>query len=135
VLSLDEPLYATVQSPPARQAPEGGAVVAAIRYGARSAALDRPQLEALVSTAGVAPDDVVVRRFLARMSVYSALPLAETGGLAGRPGIDDTGVPGVSMAGDWVGPEGLLADASLASGRAAGLRAGRDRPDSSIVVT
>ncbi len=35
VLAIDEPLYATVQSPPAHQAPEGQAVVAAIRYGAR----------------------------------------------------------------------------------------------------
>ncbi len=77
----------------------------------------------------------MVRRFLARMSVYGALPLASTGGLAGRPGIDDTGVPGITMAGDWVGPEGLLADAAMASGHAAGLRAAQDRPDSSIVVT
>ena len=30
-----------------------------------------------------------------------------------------TGVPGVFMAGDWVGPEGLLADTALASGQAA----------------
>ena len=134
VLSLDEPLYATVQSPPARQAPEGGAVVAALRYGARSAAQDRPQLESLVATAGVGGQDVVVRRFLARMVVYSALPLASGGGLAGRPGIEDTGVRGVTMAGDWIGPVGLLADASLASGHAAGGLAGRGRPDSSIVV-
>lgn len=129
VLSLDEPVYATVQSPPARQAPTGGAVVAALRYGARSAALDRPQLESLVATAGVAQEDVVVRRFLARMSVYGALPLASTGGLAGRPGIDHTGLPGVTMAGDWVGPDGLLADAALASGHAAGIRAAQDHPD------
>jgi phytoene dehydrogenase-like protein len=134
VLSLDEPVYATVQSPPARQGPDGGAVVAAIRYGARSASLDRPELEALVATAGVGPTDVVTRRFLASMTVYGALPTASTGGLAGRPGIDDTGVPGVTMAGDWVGPRGLLADASLASGHAAGSRAGQDRPDSPIVV-
>ena len=42
VVSLDDPLYVTVQSPPAHQAPEGQAVVAAIRYGARSAQEDRP---------------------------------------------------------------------------------------------
>lgn len=135
VLGLDEPVYVTVQSPPARQAPVGGAVVAALRYGARSAAEDRPELEALATAAGVAEEDVVVRRFLARMTVYGALPLASTGGLGGRPGIDDTGVPGVTMAGDWIGPEGLLADAAIASGHAAGLRAAQDRPDSSIVVT
>ena len=134
VLSLDDPLYATVQSPPARQAREGGAVVAAVRYGARTAAQDRPQLESLVATAGVGEQDVVVRRFLARMVVYSALPLATAGGLAGRPGIEDTGVPGVTMAGDWIGPVGLLGDAALASGHAAGSLAGRGRPDSSIVV-
>jgi phytoene dehydrogenase-like protein len=123
VLSLDDPVYVTVQSPPARQAPDGGAVVAAIRYGARGADEDRPQLEALTARAGVAPADVVTRRFLAHMTVSGALPRAGSGGMAGRPGVDDTGVPGVTMAGDWVGPVGLLADASLASGRAAGLRA------------
>jgi pyruvate/2-oxoglutarate dehydrogenase complex dihydrolipoamide dehydrogenase (E3) component len=30
---------------------------------------------------------------------------------------------GVFVAGDWVGPQGLLADAAFASGRAAGLAA------------
>ncbi len=53
VLSLDAPCYVTVQSPPARQAPEGCAVVAAIRYGARAAEVDRPQLEAMVASAGI----------------------------------------------------------------------------------
>jgi phytoene dehydrogenase-like protein len=134
VLSLDDPLYATVQSPPARQAPEGEAVVAAIRYGARSADEDRPQLEQLVVDAGVRPDEVVTSRFLAHLSVTGTLPRAATGGLAGRPGVGDTGVPGVSMAGDWVGPVGLLADASLASGQAAGRLAVGDHPGSAKMV-
>jgi pyruvate/2-oxoglutarate dehydrogenase complex dihydrolipoamide dehydrogenase (E3) component len=30
---------------------------------------------------------------------------------------------GIYVAGDWVGPEGMLADASLASGQAAGAAA------------
>ncbi len=134
VLSLDDPLYATVQSPPARQAARGGAVMAIIRYGARSATQDRPQLEELMTTAGAGRDDVVVRRFLAHMTVSNALPLASSGGLAGRPAVGDTGVPGVTMAGDWVGPVGLLADASLASGYAAGRRAGQDRSGSVRMV-
>ena len=134
VLSLDDPVYATVQSPPARQAAGHGAVMAVIRYGARSAAEDRPQLDELAATAGVGHDDVVVRRFLSRMTVSGALPLASRGGLIGRPGIGDTGVPGVLMAGDWVGPVGLLADASLASGYAAGRLAGHDRPVSTKMV-
>ena len=74
LLSLDEPLYATVQSPPARQAPEGQAVVAAIRYGARSANEDRPQLEQFVLDAGVRADEVVTSRFLAHLRVTGALP-------------------------------------------------------------
>ncbi len=135
VLSLDEPLYVTVQSPPARQAPTGQAVVAVIRYGARSAAEDRPQLEDHASHAGVRPGDVVVSRFLAHISVAGALPRAATGGLAGRPKVEDSGVPGVAIAGDWVGPVGLLPDASLASGRASGHLVGQDRPNSSKMVT
>jgi phytoene dehydrogenase-like protein len=134
VLSLDDPLYATVQSPPARQAVGHAAVLAVIRYGARSAAADRPQLEKLSAMAGVDGKDVVVRRFLAHMTVSGALPLATEGGLAGRPGVEDTGMPGVTMAGDWVGPVGWLADASLASGYAAGSLAGRDGPGSTKMV-
>jgi hypothetical protein len=134
VLSVDEPLYVTVQSPPARQAPEGRAVVAAIRYGARSVQEDRPQLEQLVLQAGVRPDQVVTSRFLAHLPVSGALPRAVSGGLAGRPGVEDTGVPGVTMAGDWVGPVGLLADASLASGHAAGRLAVGNRPGSTKMV-
>jgi 2-polyprenyl-6-methoxyphenol hydroxylase-like FAD-dependent oxidoreductase len=134
ILSLDDPVYATVQSPPAHQAPDGQAVVAAIRYGARGADHDRQELERLVARAGVGPDDIVTRRFLAHMTVSGAMPRPASGGLSGRPRVVDSGVPGVTVAGDWVGPHGLLADAALASGHAAGLLSGQDRPDSSIVV-
>jgi phytoene dehydrogenase-like protein len=134
MVSVDDPLYVTVQSPPARQCPDGQAVVAAIRYGARSADEDRPQLERLVVRAGVRPDTVVTSRFLARMTVTGSIPRAVTGGLGGRPTVVDTGVPGVTMAGDWVGPDGLLGDAALASGQAAGRLAAQDRPGSSTMV-
>jgi hypothetical protein len=128
VLSIDDPVYATVQSPPAHQAPEGQAVVAAIRYGARDAASDRSQLDALVAEAGVRPEAVVTRRFLADMTVAGSLPRAESGGLPGRPRVTASGVRGVAVAGDWVGPVGLLADAALASGHDAG-RYALDRLD------
>jgi phytoene dehydrogenase-like protein len=134
VLSLDDPVYATTQSPPARQAPKGQAVVVAIRYGARSAEADRAQLDAVVAEAGVRPGDVVNSRFLAHMTVAGAIPQARNGGLSGRPGVEDTGVPGVTMAGDWVGPAGLLADAALASGHTAGLLSGRDGAGSATMV-
>ncbi len=134
VLSVDEPLYASTQGPPAHQAPDGQAVVAVIRYGARDATQDRHDLEGLAAVAGIRTEDIVTSRFLAHMTVTGTMPRAETGGLAGRPGILDSGVPGVTVAGDWVGPAGLLADASLASGHAAGLSASRGRLRPSTAV-
>ena len=58
---------------------------------------------------------MVERRFLPAMTVAHALPLAEEGGLAGRPGVTRAGAAGVFLAGDWVGPRGMLADAAAAS--------------------
>ena len=49
------------------------------------------------------------------MTVSHSLPLACEDGLAGRPAVSAAGHPNVFLAGDWVGPEGLLADASAAS--------------------
>jgi phytoene dehydrogenase-like protein len=128
VLSIDEPLYATTQSPPARQAPAGQAVMAVIRCGARHPEEDRADLEEHRRRAGVLDRDIVADRFLARMVVAGTLPRAATGGLRGRPTVTATGLPGVFLAGDWVGPEGLLADAALASGMAAALAATGRRP-------
>jgi len=94
-----------------------------VRYGARSAAEDRPELDAHLGVLGVGAEHVVTSRFLARMVVASALPRAATGGLAGRPAVTDSGTDGVYVAGDWVGAVGWLADASLASGQTAALQA------------
>jgi hypothetical protein len=123
VLGIDAPVYATVQSPPARQAPAGQAVVAAVRYGATEAKADRAALQAHLARAGVREEDVVTSRFLTRMVVAGAAPIAERGGLGGRPAVDASGLPDVYLAGDWVGPTGLIADAALASGHVAALRA------------
>jgi hypothetical protein len=67
---------------------------------------------------------VVQRRLLPRMQAVGALPLASTGGLAGRPGPHVAGFPTLFLAGDWIGPAGYLLDASLASGREAARLAG-----------
>ncbi|HET9317418.1 MAG TPA: NAD(P)/FAD-dependent oxidoreductase, partial [Vicinamibacteria bacterium] len=64
-------------------------------------------------------DEVVERRFVPDLVVTNALVLAREDGLAGRPGVVVPERPGFFVAGDWVGPEGQLADASLASARAA----------------
>ncbi len=121
---VDRPLYFSVHSAAARLAPDGGAVVHAAKYlrpgGAADAAADLAEIEALVDV--VQPgwrDAVVERRYLPRMTVYHRLTLASDGGLAGRPAPSVPDAPGLFVAGDWVGGEGLLADASFASARAA----------------
>lgn len=123
LLSLDRPLYASVQGPPARLAPPGAAAVSVIKYGANAAGADRAELEAHLRVAGVVPEAVLHEQFLARMVVAETSCRPEPGGLQGRPVIDATGTPGVLIAGDWVGPAGLLGSAALASGHAAGLAA------------
>ena len=121
VLGIDEPLYATTQSPPACQAPDGAAVVAVLRYGGSDRSRD--ELSAYLQHAGVTEENIVVQRFLPRMVVASTMPRADNDGLPGRPSVRASGLEGVFLAGDWVGPNGLLADAALASGRQAGLAA------------
>src|SRR5207302_5165513 len=97
VLALDTPMYGTTQAPPARQAPAGRAVVAAVRYGARSPGEDHAELDAYLRVLGVEPEDVITSRFLPRMVVAGALPLAAAGGLAGRPAVTASGVTGVYL--------------------------------------
>lgn len=123
LLGVDEPLYLSVHSPPAGLAPEGISVVHAMRYGARTSDQDRDALWAHAAAAGVDPSAVVADRFLRRMVVTHGLPIAAAGGLDGRPSVEVQNRPGLHLAGDWVGGEGLLADASLASGQQAGRRA------------
>jgi phytoene dehydrogenase-like protein len=123
VLGIDEPLYLSDHSTAAKLAPAGVHVVHVARYGATTASADQPRLAALASQAGIADVDIVARRFLAKMVVHSALPSVEGGGMSGRPSVAVAERPGVFLAGDWVGPVGLLADASLASGESAGMLA------------
>ncbi len=65
---------------------------------------------------------VVQRRFLPHMLVSNAVVAARTGGYAGRPGPVVEGRPGLYVAGDWVGSEGMLLNASLASAKEAAMR-------------
>lgn len=127
LLGVDRPLYLICHGPPARLAPDGGAVVHAIRYlGAAerpSATEARGQLEHHARLAGIEPDTVEQARYRHRMVCFGALPTPATGGVAGRPGVTSTGLDGVFVAGDWLGPLGHLADAALVTGEEAGRRA------------
>jgi phytoene dehydrogenase-like protein len=126
VFGLDEPLYLSTHCPPARLAPEGISVVAVARYRASGepgdAQIDRAQLAALAARAGIDETSTVRARYLHRMVVVHAMPSASSG-LAGRSPVAVDGADGLFVAGDWVGPLGWLADASMASGEAAGLLA------------
>jgi hypothetical protein len=63
------------------------------------------------------------RRFLPKMVVAHAVPTAAMAGLAGRPAPAVPEIPRLYVAGDWVGAEGMLADASFASAHEAAERA------------
>jgi phytoene dehydrogenase-like protein len=131
LFGIDPPYYLTDHAKSAKHlAPEGGGLVHVLHYlplGDETPAAElRAGLEEHARMAGVEPSNVEEQRFLLRMTVIGAVPTPASGGLAGRPAIDSTGVPGVFVAGDWVGPRGWLSDASLSSGEAAGQAAARD---------
>jgi phytoene dehydrogenase-like protein len=121
---VDRPHYLVAHAPGADLAPAGRALVHVmrnLRHDETTGADElRADLWALAGRAGITHDDVVLDRYLHRMVVISASVTPAGGGLAGRPAVTDTGVDGVLVAGDWVGPTGWLADASLVSGAAAG---------------
>jgi phytoene dehydrogenase-like protein len=84
---------------------------------------DERDLEDLLDAAQPGWREVLIeRQYLPRIEAVGALPLAAEGGFAGRPDVVAPGIGGLYLAGDWVGPEGFLVDASVASARrAAGL--------------
>ena len=124
VFGIERPLYLSTHCPPGDLAPPGHAVVHLMRYGATTADADRAELADLARRAGLDDDDIEEQRFLARMTVTHAVPVPGEG-LRGRPKIDSTGTTGVFIAADWVGPDGMLSDATLASAETAAHAAAR----------
>jgi phytoene dehydrogenase-like protein len=122
-LGIDAPLYFSVHSASARLAPDGEAMIHLGKYlapGTAESGSAEPELEALLDL--IQPgwrNDVVFKRFMPELTVYNAIPLASRGGLAGRAGPAVPDLRGLFVAGDWVGSEGLLADATLASAKLA----------------
>lgn len=125
---IDQPFYLADHATKAEGlCPDGGGLVHVLRYLAPGeetpADTLRESMEQHARHAGIDPAMIEERRFLHRMTVVGATPTPATGGLAGRPGIDSTGVPGVYVAGDWIGPRGWLSDCTMSSGEAAGVAA------------
>jgi phytoene dehydrogenase-like protein len=129
-LGIDRPLYYSMHSAVAKLAPQGGAVIHAAMYLDPTARYDQKavqaELEALLDSVQPGWRDVLVhRRFMPSMNVTNAFVTAAQGGLPGRPGPSVPGAEDLFVAGDWVGPAGMLAEASLGSGIAAGTLAAR----------
>jgi phytoene dehydrogenase-like protein len=121
-LGLDRPLYFSVHSAAAKLAPEGVAVIHVMKYlgpdtRTPSQAVEQELEGFLERLQPLWKQDTLARRFVPGMTVAYSLPRAEENGLAGRPSVQVSERPNVFLAGDWVGPEGQLADASAASAR------------------
>jgi phytoene dehydrogenase-like protein len=126
-LGIDRPTYLSVHSAAAQLAPPDCAMIHVAKYlapdHAESVEAIEGELEALLDLVQPGWRRVIVcRRFLPDMMVMNAMPLASREGARGRPSPEVSDVRGLFVVGDWVGNEGLLVDASLASAReAAGL--------------
>jgi phytoene dehydrogenase-like protein len=121
---VDNPLYLSTHSAFARLAPNGGALIHVMKYLGSSMQpdpkADREELEKLMDLVQPGWRKVVVKeRFLPNMIVSNALVSASQGGIYGRPDVKIPGTENLYIIGDWVGPEGLLADASLSSAKRA----------------
>jgi len=131
-VGIDRPLYYSVHSAWAQLTPKGGALIHVAKYRKSgvanddeiestssrrtpTAAGDETELELLLDE--MQPgwrERIVHRRFLPSMTVSNALV---------RPGVARpaavTKIKGLYLAGDWIGDEGILSDAALASARTA----------------
>jgi phytoene dehydrogenase-like protein len=122
VQDLDGPRFMSAQSVYSRVAPEGAALIIAFkqldpRY-LGDPREDERELEDLLDAAQPGWRSVLVRRqYLPRIEAVGALPTARGGGFASRPGPRVPGLNNLYLAGDWVGSEGFLVDASMASSR------------------
>jgi hypothetical protein len=129
LLGIDDAVFVTVPSSVAHVAPAGGDVVQVARYlrPGEEGGDHRPGLEAVLDAHQPNwRDHVVDARYVPRSLVSGDHARVATRGPAARMAPDATGVRGLAVAGDWVGPVGMLADASILSGAAAARSLGAD---------
>lgn len=123
-LGIDQALYLSVHSATAKLAPAGNAIIHVAKYlGSENPADPKAvehELEELLDLVQPGWQSLVIeRRFMPSLTVNHDLAAAEHGGLSGRAGVEVPGMEGLYLAGDWIGTEGLLADASAASAKRA----------------
>ena len=138
-LGIDRPLYLSVHSAAARLAPESCGLIQVAKYlppdETDSKESVERELEGLLDLVQNGwRDAVVYRRFLPDMIVMNAMPLARRDGTRGRPKSRVADVRGLFVVGDWVGNEGLLVDASLASAKEAAESIAASRPVSAAAA-
>jgi phytoene dehydrogenase-like protein len=110
-LGLDQPFYLSMHSTVAALAPAGKALVLVGKYLGQGESATRDELEEFTDL--IIPGwrkSVEVARFFPNLVVSHAVATP-----TGRPSVDAIPIPGVALAGDWVGEEGMLADAAAAS--------------------
>ena len=121
-LGVDRPLYFSVHSAYAKLAPKGGALIHVAKYLGTSIEPkpreDQPELEEFLDLLQPGWRQVLVKkRPLPNMVVSNALVTAAEGGLGGRP--DTRIAENLYIVGDWVGKEGIVSNASVASAKRA----------------
>jgi glycine/D-amino acid oxidase-like deaminating enzyme len=118
-LGVSEPTYFSVHSAVCKLGGDGrSALIHLMKYLSPEddANGSEAELEACLDRMQPGWRDVLVeRRFLPKLVTTNAIVTAKGGALAGRPGPLVPGCSGLAVVGDWVGAEGMLADASLGS--------------------
>lgn len=115
VLGLDAPIYFSLHTKAAKLAPEGGAVVHIARYMAPDETVRPDAIEELEAVADLAMPGW--RKLEKKRQTLRGITV--THGVVRwdrpRPGVVLPDAPGIFIAGDWVGGEGMISDASAAS--------------------
>jgi len=121
VQDMEHPHFFSAQSLYAQVAPEGGALIHALKLldftHPTDPREDERDLENLLDA--VQPgwrDELVKRIYLPRIDAIGMLPTVSAGGYAGRPSPLVPGIAHLYLAGDWIGA-GFLADPSFGSAR------------------
>ncbi len=116
--AIDRPVYFSTHSASAKLAPKGGRLVHVAKYlgsSEQDPKAVRAELEEFATLAMPRwRQHTNFVRFLPDLLVTSMMPTVTP-----RPDTEFLGLKNVAIAGDWVGPEGMLADAAVASARAA----------------
>lgn len=127
ILGADRPTYASIHTPKARLA-DHGHLVHLMHYEPGDD-VGVAQLETLADELQPGWRDHELARQVGQRRVVAFDRPQPGRGMAGRHGAAVDDLPGIFVAGDWVGPDDLLGGAAIASGRRAGLAAAtRRRP-------